>query len=160
MMRVAALAALFVVLLLPGTASAHGSSSYVATVRGIMPRLNGVRVRIERRLVVVTNRRREPVIVFGPTGAGVVPPGRTVSWHDPRTAVDETVPPLVVRREPGKSHHVRDWRVPLLVGGRSYAIVGSLDYRVSDGGLGELLFPLAPMPLLLLLAVGIVRRAR
>jgi hypothetical protein len=73
--------------------------------------------------------------------------------------VDERIPPLVVRKEPGKSHHVRDWRVPLLVGGRSYAIVGGLDYRVSDGGLAELLFPFAPVPLLLLFAVGLLRRS-
>ncbi|NUR77857.1 MAG: hypothetical protein HOQ28_16420 [Thermoleophilia bacterium] len=153
-------AAAAVLLGVPGAASAHGSGAYVATARGIEPPLAGVHVRITHAVIALTNRGRTPVIVLGPTGAGIVQPRRTVSWHDPRIAVDDELPPLVVRKEPGKSHHLRSWRVPLLVGGRSYAIVGSLDYRVSDGGLAELLLPFAPMPLLVLFAVGIVRRAR
>jgi hypothetical protein len=180
---VAIVAAVAALLALPTAASAHGSSSYVATVRGIVPPLAGVSVRIERGFrIVLTSRGRRPVVVFGPGGAPylrfdragveanlgrpgrpswtVITPRRTFAWPVERAPSASATPPLVVRREPGKSHHLRGWRVPLRAGGRSYAIVGSLDYRVSGTGLDELLFPLVPVPLLLLLAAGIVRRAR
>lgn len=164
-------------LALPGAAWAHGTSSYVATVRGIVPPLAGLHARVDRGFrLILTNRGRAPLVVFGPDGkpylrftrAGVaanlggwtlITPKHTFAWpaagmSSPRRA------PLVVRREPGKSHHLHDWRVHLREGARSYTIVGSLDYRVSEGGLADLLFPFAPTPLLLLLAVGILRRAR
>ncbi|MFL5927639.1 MAG: hypothetical protein ACJ77E_11970 [Gaiellaceae bacterium] len=164
-------------LALPGSAAAHGTSSYVATVRAIVPPLPGVQARIERGFqIVLTSSSRVPVVVDGPDGrpylrftrAGVaaniggwtlLTPKRTFAWPAPG-AVTPRIAPLAVRKEPGKSHHLRDWRIRLRAGGRTYAVVGSLDYRVSDGGLAELLFPFAPMPLLLLFAVGIVRRAR
>ena len=170
----AALAALFGT---PGAASAHGTTAYVATVHAIVPPLAGVDVRVDHGFqLVLTHRGRVPVVVLAPDGrpylrfthAGVaanlgewtpITPKRTFAWPVPG-AVAPRIPPLVVRLEPGKSHHIRDWRVLLRSGGRSYAIVGSLDYRVSDGGLAELLFPLAPTPLLVLFAVGIFRRAR
>jgi hypothetical protein len=181
--RSLAAAALAVVALgVPGVASAHGTTAYVATVRGIVPPLPGVDVRVARGFqVVLTSRRRDAVVVVGPNGAPswrftragvaanlgggarpdwvVVTPKHTFAWPDARTA-KPAVAPLTVRRAPGKSHHVADWRIPLRAGGRSYAVVGTLDYRASAGGLAELLFPLAPMPLLLLFGVGILRRAR
>jgi hypothetical protein len=168
--------ALAVLLGLPGVASAHGTTAYVATVRGIVPGLAGVDVRIDRGFrLVLTQRGRVPVVVLGSSGApylrftraGVaanlggwtlITPKRTFAWPAPGVVQPRT-PPFVVRREPGKSHHLRDWRVLLRSGGRSYAIVGSLDYRVSGTGLADLLFPFAPLPLLLLLAAGVVRRA-
>jgi hypothetical protein len=161
----------------PRAASAHGSTAYVATVRGIVPPLAGVDVRIDHGFqLALTNRSAAAVVVYGPNGApylrftraGVaanlggwtlITPRRTFAWPVADAAEPKT-PPLVVRREPGKSHHLRDWRVQLRTGGRSYAIVGSLDYRVAGTDLAELLFPLAPVPLLMLLAVGVVRRAR
>jgi hypothetical protein len=166
----------------PAAASAHGSSAYVVTVRGVTPLLAGVHVRASRGSIVLANRSPLTVVVVGPNGlpylrldrSGVaanfgragrprwaaVARGRTFAWPDVRTEIDSAAPPLVVRKEPGKSHHVRDWRIPLRAGGRSYAIVGSLDYRVTGEGLADFLFPFAPVPLLLLLAVGVVRRAR
>ena len=169
-------------LALPAVASAHGTSAYVATVRGIVPPLHGVDVRVDRGFrIVLTSRRRDPVVVVGPGGipmwrftrAGVaanlsrsarpewviVTPRRTFAWPDPRAGRPPTST-LTVRREPGKSHHLSDWRIPLRSGGRTYALTGSLDYRVGDGGLADLLFPLAPTPLLFLLLVGVFRRAR
>jgi hypothetical protein len=142
-----------------------------------VPRLAGVQVRIDRGFrLVLADRGRVPLVVFGPNGhpylrfsrAGVaanidgwtlITPQRTFAWPV-AGAARPAVAPLAIRRSPGKSHHLRDWRVPLRAGGRSYAIVGSLDYRVSGPGLDELLFPFAPVPLLLLLAAGILRRAR
>jgi hypothetical protein len=171
---VSLLAALFG---LPGSAAAHGTSAYVASVRGIVPPLPGVQARIQRGFqIVLTSSSRVPVVVDGPDGrpylrftrAGVaaniggwtlLTPKRTFAWPAPG-AVRPRIAPLAVRREPGKPHHLRDWHIRLHAGGRTYAVVGSLDYRVADGGLAELLFPLAPTPLLLLFAVGIARRAR
>jgi hypothetical protein len=162
---------------LPGAAAAHGTSAYVATVRGVVPPLPGVQARIERGFqIVLTSHSREPVVVDGPDGrpylrftlAGVaaniggwtlLTPKHTFAWPAPG-AYKPRVAPLAVRREPGKSHHLHDWRIRLHAGGRIYDVVGSLDYRVAEGGLAELLFPFAPTPLLLLFAVGIVRRAR
>jgi hypothetical protein len=183
-MKLAPLAASLcaLVLVAPGAASAHGSSAYVATVRGIVPPLAGVQVRVARGFqVVLASRRRDPVVVVGANGvpqwrftrAGVaanlggrgrpewvvVTPKHAFAWPDARTA-KPTIAPLAVRRAPGKSHHVGDWQIALRAGGRSYTVAGSLDYRVSDGGLADLLFPLAPTPLLLLLIVGVLRRAR
>lgn len=181
-MRRAAVLFAALALALPAAASAHGTTAYDATVRAIVPPLRGVDVRVERGFrIVLTSRRREPVVVVGPRGipawrftrAGVaanlsrsvrpewviVTPKRTFAWPDPRAEEPHT-PPLAVRREPGKSHHVSDWRIPLRAGGRTYTVVGSLDYRVSGGGLADLLVPLAPMPLLFLLAAGVFRRAR
>jgi len=179
--RGAVATALAVVFAVPAAASAHGSSSYLASVDGVVPPLAGLHVRIERGFrLVLTNRGRTSVVVLGPDGkphlrfgrAGVaanlgdpgrpswtvITPKRTFAW--PAAGADKpAIEPLAVRREPGKSHHIRDWRVRLRSGGHSYAIVGSLDYRVSGTGLSDLLFPLAPAPLLLLLAAGIVRRA-
>jgi hypothetical protein len=169
--------ALAALLSLPGVAAAHGTTAYVATVRGIVPPLPGVQARIQRGFqIVLTSNSRLPVVVDGPDGrpylrftrAGVaaniggwtlLTPKRTFAWPAPG-AFKPRVAPLAVRREPGKSHHLRDWRIRLHAGGRTYAVVGGLDYRVSDGGLAELLFPFAPTPLLLLFAVGIFRRAR
>jgi hypothetical protein len=177
-MRVRTLIVVVALLLgVPAAASAHGESAYVASVRGITPPLAGVEVRIDRGFrLVLTNRGRTPVVVLGPDGkpylrftrAGVaanlggwtlITPRRSFAWPAAGMAVPR-VAPLAVRREPGKSHHLHGWRVRLRAGGRSYAIVGSLDYRVSDGGLADVLFPFAPTPLLLLLAAGILRRAR
>jgi hypothetical protein len=164
-------------LALPGAAAAHGTSAYVASVSGIVPPLPGVQARIQRGFqIVLTSHSRVPVVVDGPDGrpylrftrAGVaaniggwtlLTPKRTFAWPAPG-AFKPRVSPLVVRKEPGKSHHLRDWRIRLHAGGRTYDVVGSLDYRVSDGGLAELLFPFAPTPLLLLFAIGIARRAR
>ena len=169
--------ALGALLALPGAAAAHGTSAYVATVRGIVPPLAGVHARIRGGFqIVLASSSRVPVVVAGTDGrpylrftrAGVaaniggwtlLTPKHTFAWPAPG-AVEPRVAPLAVRKEPGKSHHLRDWRIRLHAGGRTYAVVGSLDYRVSDGGLAELLFPFAPTPLLLLFAVGIVRRAR
>jgi hypothetical protein len=158
-------AAAALALALPGAAAAHGSSAYVATVRGVTPALRGVRARIDDDSIVLTNRSRMPLLVHvsldGSRTRWVrVARGRTFTWPDARVEWNGAVPPLSVRREPGKSHHVGDWRVPLRAGGRTYAIAGRLDYVVSGTDLAELLFPLAPTPLLLLLAVGVVRRAR
>src|SRR4051794_29055306 len=182
-MRRALLIAAVCVLALPGAALAHGSSAYVATVRAIEPPLPGVRVQVARGFqIVLTSRRRDAVVVLGPSGlpswrftrAGVaanldpsggrpewtiVTPRHTFAWPDPRAA-KPAVPPLRVRREPGKSHHVSEWRIPLRVEGRTHLVSGTLDYRVSAGGLADLLFPLAPTPLLLLLGIGVFRRAR
>jgi hypothetical protein len=164
-------------LLAPAAAYGHGSSAYVVSVRGIEPPLAGVHATVDRGFrLVLRNDGRDPVVAYGPDGkpylrftrAGVaanlggwtlVTPRRAFAWPVPGTG-KPAVEPLDVREAPGKSHHLKDWRVRLTSGGRSYAIVGSVDYRVSDGGLAELLFPLAPTPLLLLFAVGIVRRAR
>ena len=164
-------------LVAPAAASAHGSSSYVVSVRGIEPPLAGVHASVDRGFrLVLRNDGRVPVVAYGADGrpylrftrTGVsanlggwtpITPKRAFAWPVPGTA-KPAVAPLAVRRSPGKSHHLKDWRVRLTAGGRSYAIVGSVDYRVSEGGLAELLFPLAPTPLLLLFAVGIVRRAR
>jgi len=169
--------ALAALLALPGAAAAHGTTAYVATVRGIVPPLPGVQARIQRGFqIVLTSRSRVPVVVDGPDGrpylrftrAGVaaniggwtlLTPKRTFAWPAPG-AYKPSVAPLAVRKEPGKSHHLRDWRIRLRAGGRTYHVVGGLDYRVSDGGLAELLFPFAPTPLLLLFSIGIVRRAR
>jgi hypothetical protein len=178
LVRGAVLVSVLVMLLAaPSAASAHGSSAYVATVRGIVPPLSGVQVRIDRGFrLVLSDRGRVPVVVFGPNGhpylrfsrAGVaanidgwtlITPKRTFAWPA-AGAARPAIAPLAVRRSPGKSHHLRDWRVRLQADGRTYAIVGSLDYRVSGEGLAELLFPFAPVPLLLLLAAGVVRRAR
>jgi hypothetical protein len=162
----------------PAGAYAHGSSSYVVSVRGIEPPLAGVHASVDRGgfRIVLRNDGRAPVVAYGPDGkpylrftrSGVaanlggwttITPKRAFAWPVPGTG-KPAVAPLAVRKAPGKAHHLKDWRVRLTAGGRSYAIVGSVDYRVSDGGLAELLFPLAPTPLLLLFAVGIVRRAR
>jgi hypothetical protein len=169
--------ALAALLALPEAASAHGTSSYVASVQGIVPPLPRVQVGIQRGFqIVLTSHSRGPVVVDGPDGrpylrftrAGVsaniggwtlLTPRHTFAWPAPG-ALRPRVAPLVVRKDPGKAHHLRDWRIRLRSGGRSYVVLGSLDYRVSDGGLAELLFPFAPTPLLLLFAIGIVRRAR
>jgi hypothetical protein len=181
-MRRALLVLAICALAAPGAALAHGSTAYVATVRAIEPPLPGVRVQIARGFqVVLTSRRRGAVVVEGAQGAPtwrfgragvaanlsqggrpewvVVTSKHTFAWPDARAAKPE-VAPLAVRRGPGKSHHVAEWRIPLRADGRTYEVVGSLDYRVNAGGLADLLFPLAPTPLLLLLGVGILRRAR
>jgi hypothetical protein len=177
MMRPIVLALLALALTAPATASAHGASAYVMSVRGIEPPLAGVRARVDRGFrLVLTSTARVPVVLYSRNGepylrftrAGVaanlggwtlITPRRSFAVPVPGTG-RPAVAPLAVRRAPGKSHHLGNWRVRLTAGGRSYAIVGSVDYRVSDGGLAELLFPLAPTPLLLLFAVGVARRAR
>jgi hypothetical protein len=175
--RTLLVAMLGVMLAAPAAAWAHGSSSYVASVRRVVPRLRGARVRVDRGFrLVLTYRGRTPLVVLDPNGkpylrftrAGVaaniggwtpITSKRTFAWPVPEAAAPR-VAPLVVRTDPGKPHHLRGWSVRMRVGGRPYAIVGSLDYRVSGEGLDELLFPFAPVPLLLLLAAGIVRRSR
>ena len=103
-------------------------------------------------------------VVFPGTAQGVDPAPRA---HARRDRFDPALSHRgghgPIRRQPEALvllHHLGEWRVPLRAGGRSYAIVGSLDYKVSDGGIADLLFPLAPVPLLALLAAGIVRQTR
>lgn len=54
---------------------------------------------------------------------------RSWYWHDHRIHWMSTVPPPVVKASPRQRHHVFNWRVPILVGGKHYSIYGSLDYR-------------------------------
>jgi hypothetical protein len=180
--RVFALVATVAVsLAVPVSASAHRSAAYVATVHSVTPPLPGVHVRVEKGRLTVTNAGRRTLVVLGVTGqpylrfrrgaidANLGPPGhpkwirvargRTFTWRDVRTEWIGAAPPMAVRREPGKSHHLGDWSIPLQSGGRTHVVAGSLDYTISGTDLGELLFPLTPVPLLLLLGVGIVRRA-
>lgn len=61
----------------------------------------------------------------------------TYAWHDHRIHWMSTVPPPTVRADPKKPHHVFDWSVPLREDGRSYAVLGSLDWipaASSSGG--------------------------
>ena len=92
----------------PAFASAHGSTSYVATIRAVEPPLAGVHVEVAHGFqVVLTSHRRDPVVVAGANGvplwrftrAGVaanlagrdsrpewvvVTPKHTFAWPDPR----------------------------------------------------------------------------
>jgi hypothetical protein len=86
--------------------------------------------------------------------------GHVFRWHDHRIHWATPVAPLVVRKDPGKRHHVFDWLVPARAGGRAVEIRGSLDYVPGGGGLAELLLPLSLLPVVLLVGVGGIRHAR
>jgi hypothetical protein len=46
-----------------------------------------------------------------------------------------TINPPIVQTDPSKPHHVLNWRVPIELGGKQHAIVGTLDYSpVKKGG--------------------------
>jgi hypothetical protein len=61
--------------------------------------------------------------------------GESYQWHDHRIHWMSTIGPPVVRNDPGKPHHLYDWRVPILVDGKKHTIVGTLDYApIAKGG--------------------------
>ncbi|WP_422771163.1 hypothetical protein ACN28C_31755 [Plantactinospora sp. WMMC1484] len=51
-----------------------------------------------------------------------------VRWHDQRTRWLEEAPPAGVAADPGRSHRVRDWVVPLRDGLRPIELRGTLDW--------------------------------
>jgi hypothetical protein len=74
-----------------------------------------------------------------------VSPRETFDWHDHRIHwMSRTLPPTVqaAKDEP---HHVFNWKVPAMLGGKPLAISGSLDYEPPQSAV--------PKPLLALLAV-------
>ncbi len=64
--------------------------------------------------------------------------GNSFQWHDHRIHWMSTIPPAPIKATPDVRHHIFDWRVPFLAGGKQYAVVGSLDYEPpdEDGGGG------------------------
>jgi hypothetical protein len=52
----------------------------------------------------------------------------SVRWHDRRTHWTESAPPAATRAEPGRTHRLRDWSVPLRDGVRTFEIRGTLDW--------------------------------
>ncbi|MFY1668744.1 hypothetical protein ACN27G_02105 [Plantactinospora sp. WMMB334] len=54
--------------------------------------------------------------------------GPVVRWHDQRTRWLEEAPPAAVAADPGRSHRVRDWVVPLRDGLRPIELRGTLDW--------------------------------
>ncbi|SCL29130.1 hypothetical protein GA0070616_3825 [Micromonospora nigra] len=54
--------------------------------------------------------------------------GPTARWHDQRALWLEAAPPAPVRADPDREHRVRDWVVPLRVGGEAGQIRGALDW--------------------------------
>jgi len=54
--------------------------------------------------------------------------GPTYAWHDHRIHWMSTIAPPVVKADPGKPHHVFNWKVPARVGSSAVTIAGSLDY--------------------------------
>jgi hypothetical protein len=89
-----------------------------------------------------------------------VAPGDSFRWHDHRIHWASPIPPPVVRRAPDKAHHVLDWRVPAILGGRPFAITGTLDYRPGGFSASDLLLPVALLPLGVLVLLGLLRTLR
>lgn len=89
-----------------------------------------------------------------------VAPGDSFRWHDHRIHWASPIPPPVVRRAPDRKHHVLDWRIPASIGGRAFAITGTLDYRPGGFSPADLLLPVALLPLGILILLGVLRAAR
>jgi hypothetical protein len=53
----------------------------------------------------------------------------TVRWHDQRTHWLSPGVPVPAAADPSRSHRLRDWRVPLRVQVRTFAIEGTLDWE-------------------------------
>jgi hypothetical protein len=67
------------------------------------------------------------------------------------------IPPPVVKADESKPHHVFDWKIDAAVGGRPFAIKGTLDYTPpDDGGSSALPFVLIGGGVLALALVGVV----
>jgi hypothetical protein len=55
---------------------------------------------------------------------------RLYTWHDHRIHwMGEMGKPAAVKKDPAHAHHIFDWQVPLLYGGRTVVIHGRLDYK-------------------------------
>ena len=105
-------------------------SGYVSNVSDIRPAILGLEARVlggQDRLFV-RNWRRKRVVITSGGRAVVIAPGASRTLHDHRIGWFFTEPPPVVRRDPGKSHYVRAWRVPGTADGRPFVIRGYLGY--------------------------------
>jgi hypothetical protein len=136
--------------------AAPDASDYRVAVTDVPAELTGVAVRVieagER--LELTNRGDRPVEVLGyagepyleirPDGAyrNVHSPGdpalpprwqRTaaepvVRWHDERTQWTDDALPAQAVADPGRTHRLRDWAVPLRRGVTAYQLRGTLDW--------------------------------
>jgi hypothetical protein len=55
-------------------------------------------------------------------------PGHAFTWHDHRVHWMSPIPPPAVQKDPGKRHHVFNWKIPAELGGKPVTIRGSLEY--------------------------------
>ena len=84
----------------------------------------------------------------------------TYQWHDHRIHWMSTIPPNVVRQDASKPHHVFNWRVPILVGGKRHTIVGTLDYTPPAKQGGSKLAVIVAVVLTLIAIAGAVIAVR
>jgi hypothetical protein len=145
----------------PGLAHAP-APGFRSSVRAIEPPLPGVAARVVGGVRIrLVNGGRERIVVLGYEGQPWrrVPPGATREWHDLRVHWPATALPHAVAAAPRRRHHVLDWRVPLVVGGRPHALVGSLDYVPPPlPARPGYVLPLVPFALVALAALFVVRR--
>lgn len=119
------------------------------------------------------NEDRYGRVTLPPAADAKLPPkweiitlGRRWSWYDQRIHWMSTALPDVVKRDPGQTHLVFRWKIPIDVAGRGSAeIRGRLVYIPPKGGsnLGLIIGIALPSGLLVLAGVGtllIVRRRR
>jgi hypothetical protein len=116
-------------------ASGHGIGAiergYVSNVSHIQPAVLGLEARVlgGHDQLSLRNWSRKRVVIMSLLGrAVVIAPGATRALHDHRIGWYADEAPGVVRRDPGKSHYVRAWRVPGTADGKPFVIHGYLGY--------------------------------
>jgi hypothetical protein len=76
----------------------------------------------------VANATGKRVVILGRAGKPVVriPSGATRTWHDGRLLGTGDPPPPAAGASEAAPRFVRNWRIPGRVGGRAFAVEGSL----------------------------------
>lgn len=108
-----------------GTNYRTAITSMSRTVPGLSVRTVMTGARLE-----LANHTGRTIEVIGSDGEPMlrVRPGSVARWHDERAHWMDANPPPEVRADPTRTHHIRDWVIPLRDGTSTVEIRGTLDW--------------------------------